>query len=194
MAVTCTETNNPSGCGHYHVTVGGVSLEIHESELGNLTPEEIEQLLRLAVRYKGVALANLLNRVVLGDEATNVKAYTLVAPGVAVARTNVGVTPQNLLPGASGQRMLVDFTGCTEFRLAMDANIVSGTWALRVVRSGDDEVLYQSPNLSTTGEQDLDTDWQPLPAGFDALAVVVLQVGSSASASATFRRCVLLVR
>lgn len=176
MAVICTQSVSPNSCGHRTVTVGGVVLQMHENELLPLTAVEVEQLYRLAIRFKGVALAQLLNRVVHGDEATNVKIYPFFGPGAAIAKTNIGAAYVNICPGLNGERLFADFTGCTEFRLMLHANLVGlGQFGARVVRDGDSAVLFESANLGAAGERELDTDWQPLPAAFLGQGFVALR-------------------
>lgn len=197
MAEVCTDTQSPGSCGHFVVTVGGVTLHLHESELTPLTDSEREQLLRLAVRHRGVALANLLNRVVVGDEATNVKQYTIIGAGAAVTKTNVGTSYVNVLVEANGGRALVEFTGCTEYRIVLNALLAgSGTYSIRMVRDGDSAVLFEQTGIAAqAGERELDTDWQPIPAAASGLELVRLQASASVGANdPIFRRCVMLVR
>lgn len=189
MPDICTASSNCAGGGHFTLTVAGRTLHMTTGDLVALSDDEKDQLFRLAIRHKGVALATLLNRVIYGDEATNVKIYDFFGPGLALARSNIGATPVNLLPGANGERLFADFTGCTEYRLMLHASIVNGTWGAQVVRDADSEVLHVAPNLGAAGERELDTDWQALPAEFIGEGIIPLrvQVASGASASATFR-------
>ena len=176
MPDICTATVSPNNCGHRVITVGGLTIHMTESEIVPLSTEEREQMYRLAVRHKGVALAQLLNRVVQGDEATNVKIYSFFGPGAAIAKTNVGATYVNICPGANGERLFVDFTGCTEFRLMLHANLVGvGQFGARVVRDSDDLALYQGDNLGAAGERELDTGWTALPAPFVNAGIVSLR-------------------
>lgn len=205
MAAICTGTVSPQNCGHRTLTIAldgsPLSLSMHEGEAAEpLTAEEREQFLRLAVRWtrtsKGVTLANLLNRVVAGDEATNVKYYDVIGPGSAVTKTNIGAAWVNVLPGANGQRVLLDFTGCTEFRPVLTANLVgTGPFGVRIVRDLDDAILYENAALALTGERELDPGWLPLPAWATGLELVRLQAKSvTAADDPSFRRCGVLVR
>lgn len=196
MAGICTSTVSPNNCGHRTLTIGGVTLVMHEGELLPLSAEELTEFYRLGVRHRGVALAQLLNRVVLGDEATNVKQYDLLAAGSAITKTNIGTVYVDVLPGANGQRSLVDFTGCTEFRLVLNANLVgTGPHAARVVRDSDNAVLFESTNLGAVGERELDSTWQPLPAAASGLMLVRLQAKSATAADdPVYRRCIVLAR
>lgn len=166
MVDICTNTTNVCSSGHRHLTIAGRTIAVHDSELGALVGAELDELLILAVRHKGIDFAQLLNRVVLGDEATNVKIYTFFGPGAAITKTNIGTTYVNICAGANGEPVVADFTGCTEYRLRLYANLVGiGQWGARVLRPGSD-VLHDAPNLGAAGERALDTNWQPLPAAF----------------------------
>ena len=203
MADIVTVAANPSGCGHYDLTasVVGVSTSIHVHEtdlLEPLTQAEREALLLLTarvLRQSGLTLAQFVGRVLRGDEATNVKQYNLIAPGSAITKTNIGTAYSNILPGANGQRTLVEFTGCTEFRLVLSANLVgTGPFGVRVVRDGDSAVLYEA-SVPLTGERELDSDWQPIPGGVSGLVLLRAEAKSAvASDDPVFRRLVLLVR
>lgn len=205
MGATCTGSASPRNCGHRDVTltldgVQHVFSEVNDAELSiALTTDETRAFLLLAMRYlrsKGVTLQNFLNRVVVGEEATNVKQYDIIAPGSAVTKTNIGTSYVNVLPGANGERVLVDFTGCTQFRVVLTANLIGiGAFGARVIRDGDGAVLYETATINLTGERELDTDWQTLPAGFDGLTLVRLQMKSAtATDDPVVRRCVVLVR
>lgn len=198
MAGICTVTTSPGNCSHRTLTVvlDGESheLQVSEAEASSaLTTDERLLLLRLAIRHRGVALANLLHRVVVGDEANNVRQHILLGPGAAITRTNIGTAYVNVLNGANGERSLVDFEGCTEFRAVLHANLVAtGPFQIRLIRDSDSAVLYESPSLTQTGERELDTDWQPLPAAFQGqgLTLVRLQAKSATGADdPVFRSC-----
>lgn len=185
MSDLCTSSTSPGGCGHRTLTVGGLTFEMHESELTPLSSEEREQMYRLAVRHRGIALANLLNRVVHGDEATNVKIYDFFGPGAAITKTNIGTAYVNIPPGANGERIVVDFTGCTQYRLLMHVNIVGGgQLGARVVRDGDSAILHENANLGAAGERELDTDWQTLPAAFQGQGLVLLRAQAKSTTAA----------
>lgn len=204
MADICTNSVNPTGCGHYTVTitVDGTPIVLHTQDselLEPLTADELKTFVTLSarrLRQKGVTLAQFINRVTHGEEATNVKAYNLMGPGAAVTKTNIGTAYVNVLLGANGERALVDFTGCTEYRLIASANLVgTGPFGLRVVRDADDAVLYENASIALTGERELDTNWQPLPAAASGLALVRLQAKSTTpSDDPIFRRVTMLVR
>lgn len=191
MAGICTSTVSPNNCGHSQVTIGGVTLHLHENDLTPLSGDELEQFYRLGLRYRGIALGQLLNRVVVGDEATNVKQYSIIGAGAAITKTNVGTNYVNVLPGLNGQRALLDFTGCTEFRIVLSANLVgTGAFGARIIRDGDSAVLFEAANLGAAGERELDSNWQPIPQGWDGLVYVRLQ-GKSVTAAddPIFRGC-----
>jgi hypothetical protein len=196
MSAICTATVSPSNCGHRHVTVGGVVLRLSDSDLQPLTAEELEQFYRFAVRHRGIALAELLNRVMVGDEATNVKQYQIIGPGVAVTKTNIGTAYTNILPGINGQRALLDFTGCTQFRIVLSANLVgTGAFGARIVRDSDTAVLFEAPALGAAGERELDSDWQAIPQGWDGLVYVRIQAKSATAADdPIFRACTVGLR
>lgn len=196
MADICTDSVSPNNCGHRIVTIGGVTLHLHENDLTPLSSEEKEQFFRYAVRHKGIALAALLNRVLVGDEATNVKQYDIIAAGSAVTKTNIGSTYVDVLPGLNGQRALVDFTGCTQFRVIANVNLVgTGVNTLRLVRDSDSAVLYESATLGAAGERELDSGWLTLPAQASGLSLVRVQAKSTVAADdPVYRRCVVLVQ
>lgn len=204
MADICTASVNPTGCGHFNITatVAGVSvsLHVHDSELLEaLTDEERLQLLKLTarvLRQTGVTPAQFVNRVLRGDEATNVKLYPLLGPGAVIVKTDIGTAYVNVLSGANGERTLVDFTGCTQYRLILTANLVgTGPFGARVVRDSDNLVLHESASIAQTGERELDTDWNVLPVSFNGQTLVRLQMKSvTAGDDPVVRRCALLVR
>lgn len=196
MADICTGSVSPNNCGHRQVTIGAVTLHLHENDLLPLSAAELEQFYRYAVRHKGIALAALLNRVLVGDEATNVKQYSIIGAGAAITKTNIGSTYVNVLPGLNGQRALLDFTGCAEFRIVLSANLVgTGAFGARIVRDSDNAVLFEAANLGAAGERELDSNWQPIPQGWDGLVYVRLQ-GKSATAAddPIFRGCTVGLR
>lgn len=204
MAGICTAVTSPHNCGHKTVTVtiDGVAVDLHEYDgdpSDPLTAEEIALFVRLGakrLRARGVSWSQMLRRVTNGDEATNVKQYDFIGPGAAVTKTNIGTSYVNVLPGANGERILADLSGCTEFRVVLTANLVgSGQWGARVIQDGDAAVLFEVANLGAGGERELDSDWQPIPAGFDGLTLLRLQAKSTtAQDDPVFRRCALLVR
>lgn len=186
MADICTSSTSPNACNHRVLVIGGTTLRMHEGEVAEpLSSEERLQFLRMAVRVKGVALAQLLNRVIHGDEATNVKIYDFFGPGAAITKTNIGTAFVNICPGANGERLIADFTGCTEFRLLLHANLVgSGQFGARVVRDSDDAILFESTNLGAAGERELDTNWQPLPVAFQGVGIVALRAQAKSTTAA----------
>jgi hypothetical protein len=113
--------------------------------------------------------------VLLGEEATNVKVYQFFGPGAAITKTNVGASYVNICPGSGGEPLVADFTGCTEYRIRLYANLVgTGQFGARVVKSSNADVLHDAPNLGAAGERAVDTNWQPLPAQFQGLGLVEL--------------------
>lgn len=204
MSDICTATANPSGCGHYNVTVSvdGVAVALHVSSediASPLTADELSAFVLLSLRRlraKGVTLAQMARRITYGDEATNVKQYDILGAGGAVTKTNIGAAYVDVLPGANGQRALVDFTGATDFRVVLTANLVgTGQFAARLVRDSDSAVIFEAANLGAAGERELDTGWLPVPGSVSGLEVVRLQAKSQTAADdPTFRRCVVLVR
>jgi hypothetical protein len=196
-----------AGCDHRLVTVAldGESFEVHtgEGELDAMpwTDAEKRQFILLGLkrlRVLGLALDNAPGRVCNGEEATNVKTYDLMGPGNVVAKTNIGTSYVNVLPGANGERVLIDFTGCTEFRVILTANLVgTGPFGARVVRDSDNAVLFENASIAggAPQERELDTDWQTLPGAAGGLTLVRLQAKSTVGADdPQFRRCVMLVR
>lgn len=176
MAIIVTASVSPSGCGHRVLTAskdGGppVTLIAHESELlAELSAAEVLDMIRLGIRWRrqsGLTLAQLAHRVIVGDEATNVKIYQFFGPGAAIVKTDIGTAYVNICPGANGERQVADFSGCTEYKLMLHANLVgSGQIGARIVRDGDNEVLHEQANLNGTGEVERETAWLPLPAAF----------------------------
>ena len=207
MAGICISSIRKSGagCDHRAVTVNidgeEIVVETGEDILDQMTwgDEEKKQFILLGLkrlRSLGLALDNAPGRVINGEEATNIKSYDLMGPGAAVTKTNIGTAYVNVLPGANGERILVDFTGCTQFRVILTANLVgTGPFGVRVVRDSDNAVLFENASIAQTGERELDTDWQALPAAASGLALVRLQAKSTVGADdPQFRRAVMLVR
>lgn len=206
MAGICTTSTSPGNCGHRTMTIvlDGTPITIHTDEgeaLAPLTAQELETFIRLGVRrlrQKGVTLAQFLNRVIQGDEATNVKQYDFLGPGSTVTKTNIGTGYVNVMPGLNGERIPVDMTGATEFRIFLNVNHV-GTGVLRakVMRDGGNNlILYENTNINVAaGERELDTGWLAIPAGFDGVELLRWQMSSSvATDDPVFRRMGLLVR
>lgn len=195
MPAICTANASAGSCSHRQIVVDGVTLHLHDNDLTPLSTEEKVTLYTLAIRHKGVALANLLNRVIHGDEATNVKTYDLVPPGAAITKTNIGTAYVDVLPGANGQRVLVDLTGCTEFLLVLTANLVgTGAFGFRVIRDSDGAVLFENAAIAQTGERELNTGWQPLPLTGTQELVRLQAKSVTATDDPVVRRCQLLVR
>jgi hypothetical protein len=208
----CTASSRAAGvahCGHIRQTIDldGESIELRTGLYDGRWNDPLDageklQMLQLAARWwkgKGETIdtfAAWVGRVLVGVEGTNVRSYDLMGPGSAVTRTNIGTAYVNVMPGANGERVLVDFTGATQFRIILTANLVAvGPFQARVVRDSDSAVLYESPSLTQTGERELDTDWQTLPAAASGLQLVRLQAKSTtATDDPVFRRCVLLIR
>lgn len=192
--------------GGNHITAGtvvidGVSIDIsgQHIEAGALTTEETAQFVRLGLRRlraAGIEPSAFLNRITNGDEATNVKIYNFLGPGAAVAKTNIGTSYVNINPGLNGERILINFTGCTQYRLIATANLVgTGPFGLRAVRDSDDAVLYENASISQTGERELDTGWQTLPAAASGEMLCRVQAKSTVAADdPVFRRVAMAVR
>lgn len=203
MSGICTASVSPRNCGHrtYTIVLDGVPYTI-ERDPTALSTEERQRLLELAARYweftKGVAPATFLHRVLFGEEATNVKIYTFFGPGAAIVKTNIGTSYVDICPGQNGERVVVDLTGCTEYRLMLSANLIgTGAWGARVIRDSDSEVLHDAPTLGAAGEREADTDWQPLPAAFLGLGLVYLRAqakSQTAGDDPVFRRLQLGLR
>lgn len=190
MPAICTATASPSNCSHRTHTVSwdGQTYTIQRSPEA-LTTEERQLFLELASRYlehhKGAAASTFLNRCLFGDEATNVKIYQFFGPGAVITKTNIGTAYVNIPPGANGERIVVDFTGCTQYRIRLHANLIGlGQWGARVVRDGDSEVLHDAPNLGAAGERELDSDWQDLPAAFLGQGLTALRAQAKSTTAA----------
>lgn len=144
---------------------------------------------------KGVPLESIAGRVVFGEEATNVKQYGILTKDVT--KTNIGTSYVNVPPGANGERTLVEFTGCTEFRI-MVHGVLNGTgpYQMRIVRDSDNAVLYESASINAqAGEREFDSGILPLPAEATGLIYVRFQAKSTtATDDPVLRRCVLMVR
>jgi hypothetical protein len=204
MAGICTAISICAGGNHATLSevLDGVpvSVDITEGEaLEPLSADDLRAFLRLKarrLRQSGVPLAQFVNRVLMGDEATNVKQYDLMGPGSVVTKTNIGTAYVNVLPGANGERCLIDFTGCAEFRPVVTANLVgTGPFGFRIIKDGDNTVLFENASVALTGERELDPGWQAIPAGFTGLEVVRLQAKSvTASDDPVIRRASVLVR
>lgn len=205
MAGICTVTTSPNSCSHRDVTIvlDGVSTVVHLTEDDALAPldaTELAQFIRYGIRRlrqkSGVGLSQFLNRVTHGDEATNVKGYDFFGPGASVTKTNIGSVYVNICPGLNGERILVDFTGCVEFRVIMTANLIgTGAFGLRAVRDSDNVVLVENANLGAAGERELDTDWTAIPNGFSGQTLLRVQAKSvTAADDPVFRRCSIFLR
>lgn len=205
MVMICTNSirKGGAGCDHRTVTLllAGEELTWHgrEAELDAMAwnGEQKQALITLLLKFcrvNSITLDNLIGRVVLGEEATNVKTYPILCKDVT--KTNIGTSYVNIPVGLNGERSLVDFTGCTQYRLILHANLVgTGPFGFRLVRDSDSAVLYENANIALTGERELDTDWQNLPAAASGLILVRLQ-GKSVTAAddPVVRRCIVLCR
>jgi hypothetical protein len=196
----CITSVSPTACGHFNVVVlvDGIlyTYVFHTTVVTPLSAEEVEEYVRLCIRRNGIPLDQLEGRVIRGDEATNVKQYDIIGAGSAITKTNIGTVYVDVLPGANGQRALIDFTGCLEYRIILTANLVgTGPFGVRLVRDSDNAVLYENASIALTGERELDTNWQPLPAAASGLQLARLQAKSIVAADdPVFRRCIILVR
>jgi hypothetical protein len=207
MAGICTASTrlNGAGCDHRTVTVSldGESFEFATGEhlLDEMawTADEKRQFILLGLkrlRTLGLTLDAAVNRVTNGDEATNVKVYRFLGPGAAITKTNIGTSYVNVCLGTNGERILADFTGCTEFRPVVTANLVgTGPFGFRIIKDGDSTVLYENANVALTGERELDPGWQAIPQGFSGLEVLRLQAKSvTAADDPIVRRAEILLR
>jgi hypothetical protein len=203
MAGICVASVSPNACSHWTHTVvlKGVPYTI-ERDRTPLSSDELQRLLEFAARYlefeREVLPSAFLHRVLFGEEATNVKIYTFFGPGAVLTKTNIGTTYVDICPGQNGERVVVDLTGCTEYRLMLSANLVgTGPWSARVVRDSDDAVLHDAPTLGAAGEREADTDWQPLPAAFLGQSLLYLRAqakSQTATDDPVFRRLQLGLR
>lgn len=190
MPAICTQSVSPNNCGHrtHTVTWQGVEYAIQRDPT-LLTTDDRQRFLELAARVleqdKSVAAAQFLNRILHGDEATNVKIYQFFGPGAVITKTNIGTAYVNICPGLNGERVVVDFTGCTQYRLMLCANLVgSGQWGARVVKDSDNAVLHEAANLGAAGERELDSDWQNLPAAFLEQGLLFLRAQAKSTTGA----------
>lgn len=204
MADICTAADDPCASGgHRTVTIPILGVPVTwrpcESELAAPFTDEERQLfasfLARARFQSGVPLAQFAGRVMRGDEATNVKVYTLFGPGVAVVKSSIGTSYSNILTEANGAPILVDFSGCTKMYPQL-YGLLPGTGAqsygIRIVRHSDDQVLYEAPSVGAqnNAERELDQGWVDLPAWAINAGEVFIRIqarGSVASLSPTFR-------
>ena len=207
MAGICTGSvrRGGPGCDHRDVTVlldGDIFIvDTGDGDLDAMTwtAEDKLQFIRLGLkrlRALGLSLDNVVGRVINGEEGSNVKEHSFFGPGNVITKTNIGTAYVNICAGANGERILVDFRGCTQFRPVLSANLVAtGPFQVRIVRDSDSVVFYESPSLGQTGERELDPGWINLPAGFSGAEVLRVQAKSSvASDDPQFRRCVLFTK
>lgn len=208
MAGICTAhfRKSGAGCDHRTVTVNldgtTITVDTGEGELDALpwTDDEKRQFVLLGLkrlRVLGLALDDSVGRVSNGEEATNVKQYILLAKDVT--KTNIGTAYVNVPVGLNGERSLVEFTGCTQFRLVVNINCVgTGPWGMRVVRDSDNAILFENANILVAGEKELDTDWQSLPPALGptpGLTLVRVQAKSAVlTDDPVVRRVIMLVR
>lgn len=205
MPGICTSANRKNGpaCEHRAVVVAldgeSFTFDITTGELDEVswTAEQKRQFVLWGLRRlraAGLTLDQIVGRVTNGDEGTNVKQYVLLAKDVT--KTNIGTAYVNIPPGLNGERSLIDFTGCADFRIILNMNAVgTGPWGMRIVRDSDSAVLFENTNITGAGEKELDTDWQTLPAAASGLTLVRLQGKSNVGADdPVIRRCIVLVR
>lgn len=209
MAGVVTATATLSACGRERsltITLNGVEYSIpHMHEVDAAIPlsdaerdDVLRALVRLVCTTKSLTLATLLNRVVLGEEATNVKPYTLFGPGLAITKTNIGTSYVDIITAeANGGRMLVDFTGVTKIRPVVRGDLPgTGPYSIRIVKDSDNTVLFEQTGITANGNpRELDPGWQDIPAGFTSeLAVRVQARSNTGSDDPVFRAAVLLVK
>ncbi len=201
--VTASIRRSGAGCDHRTVTVNldGSSFEIDTGEgvLDGMPwdADAKRQFILLGLRRLralGLTLDDAVNRVTNGDEGSNVRSYDIITKDIT--KTNIGTAYVDVPAGANGERVLLDFTGCTQYRLILHANLVgSGPFGFRLVRDSDDAVLHENASIALTDERELDTDWQTLPAAASGLQLARLQAKSTTGADdPVVRRCILLVR
>lgn len=197
MPEICTSSVSPNNCGHRQLTVGGLTWHA-DLNRGPLTDDEKRDVIEKLIVWKGLDVLALVGRVIVGDEATNVKAYQFFGPGAAITKTNINQSSPgvyvNVCGGANGERKPVDLTGCTKYRIVMHANLAgSGPYSLRMVRDSDNLVLHESTGIAA-GERELDTDAQDLPQAFHNAGIVRLRVQALSATGAddpVFRGCTL---
>lgn len=208
MPGICTAAVRDGGgaCEHLTLTVDldgepvTVKTGEHDPEWqAALTADEKRQMLRLLARWwkaKGGNLADFVGRVLAGEEGHNLRVYTFFGPGAALTKTNIGTAYVNVPIGLNGERIYVNFAGVTEFRGMVNANFVgTGPWQIRIVRDGDNAVLYESPSLTQTGERELDSGWAAIPGGFSGETFLRIQARSNvATDDPVFRRAELGLR
>lgn len=174
---------------------------VHESDTaGAFTAADEALMIALCAKrvrsVSGLTMAQLAGRVLIGSEATNVRTYDFLGPGATVTRTNIGTAYVNVCSGLNGERILVDLTGASQFRIIATANFVGvGPFGMRVVRDSDNAVVYENANLVQTGERELDTDWQTIPIAVGSAILLRLQAKSvTAADDPIFRRVCILIR
>lgn len=192
MSDIITVATSPNNCSHYDISGlddGQAWSGLKSDEIELLTPLTAEEsillrrLLLRKLRQKVTTPAQFTGRVMRGEEATNMKLYDLISVGAAITKTNIGTAYVNISPRLNGERVLIDFTGCTEYRLIARANLVgTGPIGMRVIRDSDNAVLHENTNLGATGERELDTNWQPLPVQAAGLIFVRVQAKSTTAA------------
>lgn len=213
-------TNLCAGGNHAIITATApdgtvVTLDPDVLDRGPLSVDEFKQLLSYGARLlrytKNVSLANFGKRILVGDEANNMRTYDLLGPGAAIVRTNIGANYTNLLPGANGERVPVDFEGASEYRVMGAVSFAQAGHGFKLIRmnagatgAGQGDILFEAASTTGTGEQELLSNtgnWAALPAAFlgligaNALIGVCGQhKGPAGSSSATFRHCKLQVR
>lgn len=207
MAGIVTNLTSKGCVSHRSITVNldgsSFTFDVSQDELNAMTwnnPAKREFIMaglkRLVVG--GMTLEQALHRVCNGEEATNVKMYDFFGPGAAITKTNIGTAYVNICPGLNGERLAADFTGCTQFRFLLSANLVgTGQFGARCVRDSDSAVLIENANLGAAGERELDSDWQNLPAAFLGQGIMFLRVQGKSQTAAddpVFRRCTLGLR
>jgi len=157
-----------------------------------------ELFVRLGIknaRQSVPTIEDLAGHVVNGEEATNVKQYVLFCN--PITKTNIGTAYVNVPPGANGERTLVEFTGCTEFRIVVHGLLNgAGSHQMRIVRDSDNAVLYESASIAANaGEREFDTGILALPAAATGLMYVRFQAKSATPTDdPIYRRCIIMVK
>ena len=206
MAGICTNSIRKGGatCDHriVSVTLDGELFDLHtmEAEIDAMpwTEAEKRQFILLGLkrqRVQGVTLDAAIGRVINGDEATNVKTFPILTKDVA--KTNIPATYTNVLIGLNGERVDVDFTGFTQFKLVCRFNLLgTGTHNWRVV---DDalitNVLYESAANTVAGEKENNSGWVNLPTWATGEKAMRLQAKSTLNTDdPVYRGCTLYLK
>jgi len=195
-------STSPNNCSHRVLTldldsdVFSLSLTDEELDAEPFALPERQQLSRLLLRRmrsQGLSLAGIGGRVLLGVEATTIKQFLILSKDIT--KTNIGTSYVNVALGLNGERLWVDLTGFTQFRVLTHFNLVgAGTHNFRLVTDGA-TVVYTSPDQTGAGEKEIDSGWINLPGGVPASVFLRLEAKSTtAQDDPVYRRCILALR